>query len=97
MEFVNEMRLEFSALPENEAFARLAVSGFLLPLAYPRLNRLWKAILTGVVMSLCIELLQLPISSRVSDMDDLILNTLGFLLGYGLCAALQHGLRRAKK
>ncbi len=72
-------------------------SGFLLPLAYPRLNRLWKAILTGVVMSLCIELLQLPISSRVSDVDDLILNTLGFLLGYGLCAALQHGLRRAKK
>lgn len=32
MEWINEMRLEFSALPENEAFARLAVSGFLLPL-----------------------------------------------------------------
>ncbi len=32
MEFVNEMRLVFPALPENEAFARLAVSGFILPL-----------------------------------------------------------------
>ena len=32
MDFVNEMRLDFRALPENEAFARLAVSGFLLPL-----------------------------------------------------------------
>ena len=32
MEFVNEMRLDFDALPENEAFARLAVSGFMLPL-----------------------------------------------------------------
>ncbi len=32
MEFVNEMRLDFTALPENEAFARLAVSGFVLPL-----------------------------------------------------------------
>ena len=32
MEFVNEMRLDFPALPENEAFARLAVSGFMLPL-----------------------------------------------------------------
>ena len=32
MRFVNEMRLVFSALPQNEAFARLAVSGFLLPL-----------------------------------------------------------------
>ena len=32
MECINEMRLDFRALPENEAFARLAVSGFLLPL-----------------------------------------------------------------
>ena len=32
MNGINEMRLEFSALPENEAFARLAVSGFMLPL-----------------------------------------------------------------
>lgn len=32
MTLVNEMRLDFEALPENEAFARLAVSGFLLPL-----------------------------------------------------------------
>ena len=32
MEWINEMRLDFTALPENEAFARLAVSGFLLPL-----------------------------------------------------------------
>ena len=32
MDFINEMRLDFRALPENEAFARLAVSGFILPL-----------------------------------------------------------------
>ena len=32
MQSINEMRLEFSAQPENEAFARLAVSGFVLPL-----------------------------------------------------------------
>jgi stage II sporulation protein AB (anti-sigma F factor) len=32
MNVINEMRLEFSALPENEAFARLAISGFMLPL-----------------------------------------------------------------
>lgn len=28
----NEMRLDFQAMPENEAFARLAISGFMLPL-----------------------------------------------------------------
>ena len=32
LEFINEMRLDFRSLPENEAFARLAVSGFMLPL-----------------------------------------------------------------
>ena len=32
MNCINEMRLDFRAIGENEAFARLAVSGFLLPL-----------------------------------------------------------------
>ncbi len=32
MAIINEMRLDFPALPENEAFARLAISGFILPL-----------------------------------------------------------------
>lgn len=32
MSIVNEMRLDFPALPENEAFARMVISGFMLPL-----------------------------------------------------------------
>ena len=32
MSNINEMRLEFTARSENEAFARLAISGFMLPL-----------------------------------------------------------------
>ena len=32
MPIINEMRLDFKAAPENEAFARLAISGFMLPL-----------------------------------------------------------------
>lgn len=32
MSIINEMRLDFPALAENEAFARMVVSGFLLPL-----------------------------------------------------------------
>ncbi|MGN1250573.1 MAG: anti-sigma F factor [Candidatus Spyradocola sp.] len=32
MDKINEMRIDFSALPENEAFARVAVGAFLLPL-----------------------------------------------------------------
>ncbi len=32
MNLINKMQVDFTALPENEAFARLAVSGFMLPL-----------------------------------------------------------------
>ena len=32
MQVVNEMRLEFPAIPENEALARMVVSAFLVPL-----------------------------------------------------------------
>lgn len=32
MSIVNEMRLDFPALSENEAFARMVISGFMLPL-----------------------------------------------------------------
>lgn len=32
MSIVNEMRLDFPALPENESFARMVISGFVLPL-----------------------------------------------------------------
>jgi stage II sporulation protein AB (anti-sigma F factor) len=32
MSIVNEMRVDFLACPENEAFARMVISAFLLPL-----------------------------------------------------------------
>ena len=32
MSIMNEMRLDFPALPENEAFARMVISSFILPL-----------------------------------------------------------------
>ena len=59
-------------------------TGIILPILYPRLNRGWKVIAAGAGISLCIELLQLPFAVRASDVDDLILNTLGVVLGYGI-------------
>lgn len=32
MSIINEMRLDFPAIPENEGFARMVISGFMLPL-----------------------------------------------------------------
>jgi glycopeptide antibiotics resistance protein len=45
---------------------------------------------------LCIELLQLPFYSRSSDIDDLILNTLGYLMGYGIYRAVTGIDRKAR-
>ena len=59
-------------------------SGIILPALYRSLRRLGKAVSAGAALSLCIELLQLPVSSRATDIDDLILNTLGCAIGYGI-------------
>lgn len=32
MGIINEMRLDFPAIPENESFARMVISGFIIPL-----------------------------------------------------------------
>lgn len=58
--------------------------GIVWPLVFRQLDTHRKVMAAGFGCSLCIELLQLPFFSRVSDIDDLILNTLGFALGYGI-------------
>ena len=58
--------------------------GIVWPAVYKKLDTHKKVIAAGVGFSLCIEFLQLPFYDRVTDIDDLILNSLGFLLGYGL-------------
>lgn len=58
--------------------------GIVWPSVYKKLDTHAKVIAAGVGFSLCIEILQLPFFDRVSDIDDLILNSLGFLIGYGI-------------
>ncbi|HSO57733.1 MAG TPA: VanZ family protein [Paenisporosarcina sp.] len=55
--------------------------GVLLPLLWKRFDRAWRTIGTGFLLSVSIELLQLP-QMRSSDVDDLWLNTLGASIGY---------------
>ena len=71
-------------------------SGIILPVVYPRLDRFWKVLLAGAGLSLTIELLQLPFSVRASDVDDLLLNTLGAILGYGIYAAVRAWKQHSK-
>lgn len=56
--------------------------GIVWPSVYKELNTHGKIMGAGIGVSLCIEILQLPFYDRVTDIDDLMLNTLGFVIGY---------------
>ncbi len=57
--------------------------GFMVPLLWSRFNRFWKVALIGFSISLFIETTQLT-QARSTDIDDLWLNTLGSMIGYGI-------------
>ncbi len=48
------------------------------------LDRFWKVLLAGAGLSFVIEMMQLLFPGSVSDIDDLILNTAGAAIGYGI-------------
>ncbi len=58
--------------------------GFILPLIYKNKRRLWVITLLTMEFSLFIELTQLVLKVGSCDVDDIILNTCGGMLGYGL-------------
>jgi glycopeptide antibiotics resistance protein len=73
-----------------EAFGNVllfAPFGFLLPLLVPAMRRWWRTVAAAAGVSLLIELYQLAWPSvRRADVNDLLMNALGALLGF---AALQ--------
>lgn len=71
--------------------------GIIWPSVFRKLDTPLKVILSGVATSLAIEILQLPFFDRVSDVDDLILNSLGFIAGYGIYLLAKVIGRRIKK
>lgn len=56
--------------------------GFILPEVWDQLNRWYTITLLGFVFSLCIEVAQLVRRVGSFDVDDLLLNTIGALIGY---------------
>jgi glycopeptide antibiotics resistance protein len=66
----------------------LAPLGVFLPVLSPSYRRWWATVGTGFLVTLFIELFQFFLAVRVFDVDDLILNTLGVGLGYGLFVLL---------
>ena len=70
--------------------------GIVFPIVYKNLNTHIKVIVAGVGFSLIIEILQLPFYDRVSDIDDLILNSSGYIFGY-FSYLLVKGIKNKKK
>ena len=73
----------------------LAPPGIVFPIVYKKLNTHRKVIAAGVGTSLSIEILQLLFFDRVTDIDDLILNAAGYLLGYGIYLLVKKAKKKA--
>lgn len=70
--------------------------GFLLPLISERRKNTGKVLVLSLLLSLTVETIQLISRTGAFDVDDLILNTIGGVLGYW-CYALLFGRRRKKQ
>lgn len=67
--------------------------GFILPLLWKEFRSRRTMCFTGFLLSLGIELAQL-LNYRISDVDDLIMNTLGAWLGYELLMLLSRSRKK---
>ena len=69
--------------------------GFLLPLLFPAMRRWWQALAVGAGVSLAIELYQLTWPGvRKADVNDVLMNTLGALLGLAALRVTERLLER---
>lgn len=68
--------------------------GVLLPTAFRECAKLWHTLLHSFWLSLCIELFQLVSHFGEFDIDDILLNCFGAVLGYGLYWLIKRTLRR---
>lgn len=58
--------------------------GIYVPLLFPKLSNFFKVFITCLLVSISIELMQLITSVRSTDIDDVILNTSGAIVGYAV-------------
>jgi glycopeptide antibiotics resistance protein len=71
--------------------------GFLLPMIHKRYRSFFKILFLSILFSLTVEVIQLFLKVGIFDVDDILLNTFGGLVGYiifSICHAIY--LRNAK-
>lgn len=67
--------------------------GFMLPCIWKKYEVFWKTALSGITLSLIIELSQL-FNRRITDIDDLLMNTLGAFIGWVIFRLLKEHLSK---
>ena len=73
--------------------ALLLPLGLLGPIALPALDRWWRIALVALLYSVAIELIQRLVPARSADIDDVIVNVAGALLGYLAFVTVRAALR----
>lgn len=80
----------------NKGFHTLAISnllgnfllflpmGIFLPCVFKKLDRFWKVTLCVLCMVVCVEIMQFILRVGIIDVDDLIFNLSGAMIGYGI-------------
>ena len=71
--------------------------GFLMPLAYPKVQKFWRTLGIALGGILAIEIFQLLTGLGSFDVDDIILNLLGVMCGFVLWRAWQKGVGYFKR
>lgn len=71
--------------------------GFLLPVISKGFQRFWKTYLAGLGFTLLIETAQLITARGLFDVDDIINNVLGAMIGYGIYALAMYIISIKKK
>ena len=94
LDYENEAHMIFNVFGNILMFVP---TGILLPVLYKRLDKYYKVIGTGFLISLAIEILQLPFADRTSDVDDLLMNTLGVATGYVLYMIVRYAKNLGKQ
>lgn len=67
--------------------------GLVGPIVFPWMDRWWRVLLAAVALSLAIEVAQLWVPDRSADVDDVLLNVAGAILGYAILRVLRIGSR----
>ena len=68
--------------------------GFILPVIFRRMNSGFLICISGFLLSLTVEVIQLITKVGCFDVDDMILNTLGAVFGYVLFRICNHIRRK---